>query len=75
MARCKFCQKEITWMKEGRKNVPVEGDGGQHKCEQMINARDSLRTLAPVTLSPEEIAKYEQGINENVKAKEKKKKK
>jgi hypothetical protein len=74
VAKCKFCQKEITWMKDGRKNVPVEGDGGLHRCDQMMNARNSLKTITPTTLSPEEIAKYEQGMNENVKAKEKKNK-
>ncbi len=75
VAKCKYCQKEITWMKEGRKNVPVEGDGGLHRCEYMLSARDSLKSIAPTTLSPEEIAKYEQGMNHNVMVKEKKKKK
>jgi hypothetical protein len=60
-------------MKEGRKNVPVEGDGGIHKCEQMENMRNSLKKLEVTTLSPDEIAKYEQGINEEVKVKGKKK--
>lgn len=75
MAKCKYCQKEITWMKDGRKNVPVEGDGGIHKCEQMEKMRSSFKALAPTTLTPEEIAKYEQGMNQNVeKVKSKKKK-
>ncbi len=73
MARCKYCQKEITWMKEGRKNVPVEADGGIHKCEQMLKMRSSLKTIQPTTLSPEEIAKYEQGMNQQVKEKAEKK--
>lgn len=64
MAKCKYCQKEVTWMKEGRKNVPVEGDGGIHKCEQMVKMRTSLKKLEVTSLSPEEIAKYEQGIND-----------
>ena len=75
MARCKYCQKEITWMKDGRKNVPVEGDGGIHKCEQMQKMRGSLKTIQPTTLSPEEIAKYEKGMNENVEKKKEKAKK
>ncbi|MCF8058642.1 MAG: hypothetical protein K9K67_05055 [Bacteriovoracaceae bacterium] len=69
MAKCKYCQKDVTWMKEGRKNVPVEGDGGIHKCEQMENMRNSLKKLEPKTLSAEEIAKYEKAMNDNVKEK------
>lgn len=69
MARCKYCQKEVTWMKEGRKNVPVEADGGIHKCEQMIKMRSSLRTIQPTSLSPEEIAKYEEAMNNQKKKK------
>ena len=74
MAKCKFCQKDITWVKDGRKNVPVEGDGGTHMCDNMINARNSLKSLDASTLSPEEIAKYEQGMNNNVAVSLKKKK-
>lgn len=72
MATCKFCQKEITWLKEGRKNVPVEGDGTKHKCEQMMNSLKSTRTLDRGSLSPEEIQKYEEAINNNDKKKNKK---
>lgn len=71
MAVCKFCQKEITWMKDGRKNVPVEGDGTVHRCDEMKNSLKSLKKIEVKTLSPEEIAQYEQGINQ---AKDKKKK-
>jgi hypothetical protein len=56
-------------MKDGRKNVPVEGDGGIHKCEQMLKMRSSLKTIQPTSLSPEEIAKYEQAMNEKTKKK------
>ena len=66
MAKCKFCQKEITWMKDGRKNVPVEGDGSVHRCENMINARNSLRSIERSSLSPEEIKKYEDSMNQQV---------
>ncbi|MEC7277892.1 MAG: hypothetical protein VXV96_16335 [Bdellovibrionota bacterium] len=69
MAKCKYCQTEVTWMKDGRKNVPVEGDGGIHKCEQMLKMRSSLKTIQPTSLSPEEIAKYEQAMNEKTKKK------
>ena len=64
MAKCKFCLKEITWMKDGRKNVPVDQDGGIHSCDEMKNSRSSLRTMNATSLSPEEIAKYEKGIND-----------
>lgn len=67
MAKCKYCGKEVTWMKEGRKNVPVEGDGGVHHCEEMKNARSSLKSFDRSSISPEEIAKYEQAINQKKK--------
>ena len=67
MAICKFCNKEITWLKEGRKNVPVEMDGTVHRCNEMINSRKSLKKMDRGSLSPEEIAKYEQAINNAVK--------
>ncbi len=67
MAKCKFCLKEITWMKDGRKNVPVDQDGGIHSCEEMKKSRSSLKSISVTTLSPEEIAKYEKGINDKVK--------
>ena len=35
MARCKFCSGEITWMKEGGRNKPINGDGGIHSCDEM----------------------------------------
>jgi MoaA/NifB/PqqE/SkfB family radical SAM enzyme len=63
VATCKFCKKEITWLKEGRKNVPVESDGTVHKCEEFEKSLKSIRQLDKGSLSPEEIAKYEQGIN------------
>ena len=64
MARCKFCGKEITWMKDGRKNVPVEHDGTIHRCEEMKNSLRSAKKIEPTALSPEEIAKYEKAIND-----------
>ena len=72
MAKCKFCGKEIFWMKEGRKNKPYEEDGTPHSCEEMKSARNSLRTIQPGSLSPEEIAKYEQAMNESASKKKKK---
>lgn len=66
MARCKFCQKEISWIKEGRKNVPIESDGTVHRCQEMINARNSFRKIERTSLSAEEIKKYEEAMNNQV---------
>lgn len=71
MANCKFCGKEIHWTKEGRKNVPVETDGATHKCEEMMQARNSLRAMAPSEISAEEIARYEAAMNEAAATKKK----
>ena len=67
MAICKFCQKEITWLKEGRKNVPVEGDGAVHRCDEMRNSMKSVRKIDPSSLSAEEIKKYEEAANKAAK--------
>lgn len=50
-------------MKDGRKNVPVEIDGAKHECEEFLKSRQSTKTFDRTTLSPEEIAKYEEAIN------------
>lgn len=63
MSKCRYCNKEITWLKEGRKNVPVEGDGTIHKCEARESALKSFKKIERTSLTPEEIAQYEQGIN------------
>lgn len=62
-AKCKFCGSEIFWMKDGRKNVPHELDGGKHDCEEMKKALKSTVKMTASSLSPEEIAKYEASIN------------
>lgn len=67
MASCRYCGKEITWMKDGRKNVPVEGDGAVHRCENMINARNSFRKITPTEIDPELLKQYENAINEKAK--------
>lgn len=61
-------------MKDGRKNVPVEHDGAVHKCDQMINSRDSLRKISPSEVDPELLKQYEQAINEKAAKSPKKKK-
>ena len=65
MAMCKYCQKDITWMKDGRKNVPVENDGSVHRCDEMINSRNSFRKIERTSLSAEEIKKYEESMNQH----------
>lgn len=74
MAKCKFCSKEIVWMKEGRRNKPVEVDGGAHECIEMRNSLKSTKVIEPSDLSAEVIARYENAINEQAKLKKKKKK-
>ena len=64
MANCKYCGTEVTWMKEGRKNVPVEGDGAVHKCEAAMNSRNSFRKITPTEVDPELLKQYETAINE-----------
>ena len=63
MAQCKFCGKEIIWVKEGRRTRPVEVDGGLHQCEAMKSSLKSIKKIDPGSLSPDEIKKYEEGIN------------
>lgn len=67
MSVCKYCQKEITWIKEGRKNVPIEGDGSVHKCEERLKAMKSYKKIERGSLSEEEIKRYEKAMNEKSK--------
>lgn len=71
MAKCKFCNKDITWTKDGRKNVPVETDGAVHKCDVFEKSRASTKSITPSSLSPEEIAMYEKAINDEAEKKKK----
>ncbi len=66
MAKCKYCQSEITWIKEGYKNIPIESDGGVHECSERKNALESYKKLSVQNISPEDIQKYEQRINQKV---------
>ncbi len=63
MARCRYCDKEITWLKEGRKNVPVENDGAKHDCENFKNARNSFRKIEPNELDPDLLKQYQENMN------------
>lgn len=70
MSRCRYCDTEITWLKEGRKNVPVESDGTQHQCEQFKKMRSSIRTIDPKDLDPEILKQYQDNLK-NLKKKKK----
>ena len=73
MAICKYCNEEIHWMKEGRKNVPVERDGGVHKCEQMTASLKSIKKMEPSEIDPEILKQYQASMNEAAKKSKKKK--
>jgi hypothetical protein len=63
MAYCRYCGKEITWLKDGRKSIPVESDGAKHECEEFMNSRKSLKKMDRGNLDPELIKQYEEAIN------------
>lgn len=67
MAQCKFCGGEITWVKEGRRNMAVNPDTTSHKCEEMKRSMKTLKEIALGSLTTEEIARYELGINNKAK--------
>ena len=62
MAFCKYCGKEIMWLKEGRKNVPVENDGGEHKCEQFSKMRNSIKKIQPNEVDPDILKQYQENL-------------
>lgn len=62
MAKCKFCGKEIMWTKEGRKNVPVEMDGGVHRCDEMMTSMKSTKVLTRDEISEDIIKQYEENM-------------
>ena len=63
MARCKFCSKEITWMKEGGRNRPVDGDGGIHSCDEMKNSMKSIKNIERTDIDADILKMYEQASN------------
>lgn len=67
MANCKYCGKEIIWMQDGRKKVPVEVDGATHACEAYINSKNSLKTIDPMSLDPEILKQYQNNIKKKKK--------
>lgn len=63
MARCKYCSKEIVWMQEGRKKIPVEVDGIKHECEEYKNSVRSARKVDLSEIDPEILKQYQDSIN------------
>jgi len=63
MASCKFCSKEITWMKEGGRNRPVDSDGGIHSCDEMKNSMKTIKSIQPTEIDPDILKQYESAIN------------
>lgn len=69
MAKCKFCSREITWMKEGGRNRPVDGDGGIHSCEEMKNSMKSMKKIERTEIDADLLKMYEKAINEKAQKK------
>ena len=69
MANCRYCNKEISWLKDGRKNIPVEIDGSKHECENLKQARGSYRKIDPSELDPEILKQYEENMRNATKKK------
>ncbi len=69
MARCKFCSREITWMKEGGRNRPINGDGGIHSCDEMKNSLKSMKNIERTDIDADLIKLYEKAINEKAQKK------
>ncbi len=69
MARCKFCNKEITWMKEGGRNRPINGDGGIHSCDEMKASMKSIKTIEKTEIDSDILKQYEAAINQKVQGK------
>ena len=69
MSRCRYCNIETTWLKEGRKNIPVENDGAKHECENFKSARNSFRKMEPSELDPEVLKQYQENMDNALKKK------
>ena len=73
MAKCKYCSIDVTWMKEGRKSIPVENDGTQHVCENFKKSRDSYRKMEPSEIDPEILKQYQANMDNAIQNSKKKK--
>ncbi len=71
MARCKFCSKEITWMKESGRNRPINGDGGLHACEEMKSSMKTIKSIERTDIDLDILRLYETAINDKAAAKKK----
>lgn len=69
MAKCKFCNREITWMKEGGRNRPIDSDGGIHSCEEMKNSMKSMKKIERTDIDADLLKMYENAINEKAQKK------
>jgi hypothetical protein len=67
MSKCKYCGTEIVWMKDGRKNVPVEVDGAKHECEEFKNTARSYKELKPTDIDPEVLKQYQENMKKKLK--------
>jgi hypothetical protein len=72
MARCNYCGKDIIWLQEGKKKVPVENDGIKHECEEFKNSTSSLKTVELNHIDPEILKQYQANMD-SPKGKRKKK--
>ncbi len=72
MSRCRYCDTEITWMKDGRKNIPVENDGAQHECKQYKNMRQSIRKMEPTDIEPDVLKQYQENMKKELEKRKKK---
>jgi hypothetical protein len=63
MAKCKFCNRDITWMKEGGRNRPIDGDGGIHSCEEMKKSMKTIKSLEKTEIDSDILKQYESAIN------------
>lgn len=67
MSNCKFCGKEIVWIKEGRRSKAIDIDGGVHSCEEMKSSLKSFKKIDRSEVDADLIAQYEKAINEKKK--------
>lgn len=63
MAKCKFCQADVFWIKVEGRNCCTDSYGNPHRCEEMKKSLKSIKKLDRNSLSPEEIKRYENSIN------------
>lgn len=69
MSKCRYCSKEITWLKDGRKNVPVESNGATHECENYLKAKNSYRKIEPEELDPAILKQYQDNMANHINSK------